>query len=289
MIRSKTLIKALLSVLIFEGIFTTASAEDSVDSIAKEASNPAGSLALFHTNIQYQDFSGNLNNADKQNSTTVLLQPALPFPVGDEGNRVIFRPLIPIPLDQPVFDPSKDDFSDADTALGDITFDLVYAGTKMKNKNDGYLWGVGLAGTLPTASEDDLQGDQWRFGPEIFTGIIKEWGLVGALVSHQWDTGGSNDNTYSTTAAQYFYAYGLGNGWQISASPVATYDWEAKSNDKLSLPLGVGIAKTTKLGGKPWKFQFQVHKYVVQPDTFSPDWLVKLTITPIIQNPFILR
>jgi hypothetical protein len=192
-----------------------------------------------------------------------------------------------MPFDQPVFDPYKADFDDADIALADTTFDLVYAGTTMRTKTDGFLWGVGLAGTLPTATDSDLQGDQWRFGPEAFGGIIKKWGLIGALVSHQWDTGGSNDVSYSTTAMQYFYAYSLGGGWQISASPVASYDWKADGDEALTLPIGFGVAKTTMIGEQPWKFQFQVHKFVVQPDAFGPDWLVKLTVTPVIKNPFI--
>jgi len=83
-----------------------------------------------------------------------------------------------VPLNQPVFKVNKGKFEDADVNLGDITFDLVYAGTEMKDKHDGYLWGIGAAGTLPTATDDDLGGDQWRLGPEVFGGILRKWGLV---------------------------------------------------------------------------------------------------------------
>ena len=262
-------------------------AEKSADEVAKELSNPAGSLASLNFNLQYTDYTGDLPNSDDQDSTALTFQPTLPFPVGDKGRRIIFRPLITIPFDQPVFDSAKGDFDDADVALADTTFDLVYAGTTMKDKQNGFLWGLGLAGTLPTASIDDLKGDQWRFGPEVFGGIIKKWGIVGALVSHQWDTGGSNDVSYSGTAMQYFYVYSLGGGWQIAASPVAAYDWKADGDEALTLPIGFGVAKTTKIGEQPWKFALQVQKFVVQPDTFGPDWLVKFTVTPVIKNPFI--
>ena len=261
--------------------------EKSADEVAKELSNPAGSLASLNFNLQYTDYTGDLPNSDDQDSTALTFQPTLPFPVGDKGRRIIFRPLITIPFDQPVFDSAKGYFDDADVALADTTFDLVYAGTTMKDKHNGFLWGLGLAGTLPTASIDDLKGDQWRFGPEVFGGIIKKWGIVGALVSHQWDTGGSNDVSYSGTAMQYFYAYSLGGGWQIAASPVAAYDWKADGDEALTLPIGFGVAKTTKIGEQPWKFALQVQKFVVQPDTFGPDWLVKFTVTPVIKNPFI--
>jgi hypothetical protein len=136
-------------------------------------------------------------------------------------------------------------------------------------------------------SDDDFAGDQTRLGPEIFGGLIREWGVVGGLVSHQWDVGGPNDDNFSFTALQYFYAYGLGNGWQIAASPIITLDWEANGGDAWSVPLGFGIARTYLMGSTPMKLQLQVQKYVVRPETFGPDWLVKLTVTPVIDNPFI--
>ena len=109
---------------------------------------------------------------------------------------------------------------------------------------------------------------------------------MGALIGHQWDVGGSNDTYYSTTTSQYFYAIGLGNGWQIASSPVLSYDWQADSDDAWTVPIGFGVAKTTKIGNMPWKFSFQVQKYVVTPDTFGPDWLVKFTVTPVVKNVF---
>jgi len=217
----------------------------------------------------------------------MIFQPVLPFPVGDTGKRIIFRPAITVAYKQPVFEASELDFENEYTNLADTGFDLVYAGTTMTSKQTGYLWGLGLAGTIPTATDDDLAGDQWRFGPEVFGGIIRKWGLVGALVSNQWNTGGSNDSAYSVLNAQYFYAYGLGKGWQIAAAPIITYDWHADSDEALTLPLGLGVAKTTKIGSMPFKFQFQIQKFVEQPDSFGPDWLIKFTVTPVIKNPFV--
>jgi hypothetical protein len=39
-----------------------------------------------------------------------------------------------------------------------------------------------------------------------------------------------------------------------------------------------------KFGGKPWKFQAQVQYFVEQPDAFGPEWLLKFTISPVVQN-----
>lgn len=256
----------------------------SADEIAKELANPAGSLASLNLHLQYQTFKGDLPGAGDQDSWSMIFQPTLPFPVGDKGRRVIFRPAIPLLFDQPVFDAPTAGFAKADVNLGDIGFDLVYAGTEMKDKQNGFLWGLGAAGTLPTATDSDVGGNQWRAGPELFGGIIRKWGLVGALVNNQWNVGGANDQSYSLLNAQYFYAIGLGKGWQIASSPNIIYDWNADSDQALTLPLGVGLAKTTKLGGRPWKFQAQVQYFAEQPDAFGPEWLLKFTITPVVQN-----
>ena len=278
----------------------------SADDVAKELSNPAGNLASLVNNLEYYSYKGDLPDADDQDGWTFAFQPVLPFPVGDKGRRIIFRPLVPVPLNQPVFDNEKGDpikvgggshttyvipgigeFEDGNTNLGDISFDLVYAGTEMKTKHKGFLWGIGAAGTLPTATDDDFGGDQWRLGPEVFGGVIRKWGTVGGLINHQWNVAGSNDDTHSVTAGQYFYAIGLGDGWQFASGPNFSYDWKADSDQALTLPVGLGLAKTTKFGAMPVKFQAQVQYFVEQPDAFGPEWLLKFSVTPVIKNPFI--
>ncbi|MFC1578914.1 hypothetical protein ACFL3Y_00810 [Pseudomonadota bacterium] len=284
-----------LSLVLGAGSAWADTAAKSADEVAKELANPAGSLASLNFNMQYQTFQGDLPGADSQDSSSLIFQPTMPFSVGDKGRRIIFRPAVPVLFDQPVFEAGEGEFDDLNTNLGDITFDLVYAGTEITDKatKSGFLWGVGLAGTVPTATNNALGGDQWRFGPEVFGGIIRSWGIVGALVSNQWNLGGgdgglgSNDQDYSATTAQYFYAYGLGNGWQIAASPIITYNWKAEDSDQaLALPVGAGLAKTMSFGDNNWKFQGQVQYYVEQPDAFGPEWLFKFTVTPVVNNPF---
>lgn len=280
----KALAAVSLALVLGSGVALADEPAKSADEVAKELSNPAGSLASLNFNFQYETFKGDLPGADDQDSWSMIFQPSLPFPVGDKGRNVLFRPAFPVLFDQPVFKADKGAFDNANFALGDIGFDLVYAGNEMKTKKEGFLWGVGAAGTLPTATDSDVAGKQWRLGPEFFGGIIREWGLVGALVSNQWNIGGWDDDSYSAMTAQYFYAIGLGKGWQIASSPVITYDWMADSDQAWTVPVGLGVAKTTKLGGKPWKFSFQVQYFVEQPDAFGPEWLFKLTVTPVVQN-----
>ena len=76
--------------------------------------------------------------------------------------------------------------------------------------------------------------------------------------------------SFSTTAAQYFYAIGLGRGWQLASGPVVVYDWKADSDDALTFPLGLGVAKTAHIGSMTWKFELQAQYFAEQPGT--SDW-----------------
>ena len=252
------------------------------EEIAKELANPAGSPASIGINLQYTTYDGDLPGAGDQDTLWFVFQPVLPFPVGNNGRNIIVRPAVPVIFDQPVFNAATGTWDSADINLADIGFDAFYSGTTMQGKGRGYLSGVGLAGTLPTATDDDVGGDQWRFGPEVFGGLVRPWGVVGALASHPWDAGGSNKAKFSTTSIQYFYAYSIGNGMQIASSPLITYDWQADSDNAWTVPLGVGLSKTKIIGTTPWKFQGQIQYYAKQPDLFGPEWLFKFTVTPVI-------
>jgi len=263
--------------------------ELSADETAKKLANPAGSLANLANNLSYRTYKGDLPGTQNQSAWSYTFQPVLPFPVGEKGRNITFRPAINITFNQPVYHAADETFKDIGTNLNDLTFDLVYAGNNMKDKHKGYLWGMGLAGTLPIATDSLSGGNQWRFGPELFGGVLQSWGVFGALVNNQWNVGGSSDEPYNSTSAQYFYGITLGSGWQILSAPVITYNWNAESGEGLSLPLGTGIARTIKIGKTPWRFQLEVWYYLEQPDSFGSDWFMSFDFRPVIKNPFIFK
>jgi hypothetical protein len=74
----------------------------------------------------------------------------------------------------------------------------------------------------------------------------------------------------------------LGNGWQIISNPVIEYDWEGAADNKMLLPLGGGVSKTTRIGKMPMKMDFEIYNYIESPDAFGPDWQMSLTLTPVL-------
>lgn len=88
-----------------KGGAATASAAE----LAAELSNPNTAVATLTFKNQFRWFEGDLPDADDQWSYTLLFQPALPF-VLDSGDKIIWRPAIPLLVDQPVFDPVSGEF-----------------------------------------------------------------------------------------------------------------------------------------------------------------------------------
>ena len=251
----------------------------SAQNVAKELANPNTSLGFLSFQLDYIKFDGDLPDADDQDAWRLNFQPSLPYPIA-KGVNFFLRPLIPFIIDQPV--PEPDGFGDKKGHLGDISLDAAIG----KDFQSGLVLIGGVAGTLPTATDDDLGLDRWLLGPEAFVGWNFKWGFLGALVSHQWDVAGEDDYDTSITAGQYFLTINLKNAWQIQAQPTWSYNHEADSDDKLTFPLGIGLSKTTIIGKTPWKFRVQYWNFIESPDTFGPEHQIRFEIVPVVPLPW---
>jgi len=249
----------------------------SASEVAAALSNPNTTMGTMSTLIDLIAYDGDLPDAGSQRAFRATFQPSLPYPLSDTTNLFV-RPLIPIIFSQDV--PTADGFESVGLNLGDIGFDASIARTL----SGGYVVGGGLVGTLPTATDDALGLDQWLLGPEVLVAKVAKWGVLGLLVTHQWDVAGG-DGT-SITGGQYFYTINLKNGWQINGSPVYSYNHNASSGNAWTFPIAFGFAKTSILGGRPWKFNLQYWHYVVAPDTFGPNNQIRIGISPVVALPW---
>ncbi|WP_163338509.1 hypothetical protein [Desulfopila sp. IMCC35008] len=256
-------------------VTTKPNAED----VANELANPNTSLGFLAFPFDYISYDGDLSDADHQDAWKLSFQPSFPYPLAKDTN-FFLRPLIPVILDQPVL--GEEGFDSKGVDLGDISFDAAVG----KSFSSGWELIGGVVGTLPTATDDDLGLDQWLLGPELFVGRQTSWGFLGALFSHQWDVAGEDNFDTSITGGQYFYTINLPDAWQIQAQPTWSYDHEADSDNALSLPLGVGVAKTVVFGSIPWKFSLQYWYYIVSPDDFGPDYQIRFQVAPVVPLPW---
>jgi len=251
----------------------------SASEVAAALSNPnttMGTMSLLFDGVTYD---GDLPDAGSQRAFRATFQPSLPYPLSDTTNLFV-RPLIPVILSQDV--PTADGFESVGFNLGDIAFDALLA----KNLSGGFVVGGGVVGTLPTATNDALGLDQWLLGPEVLVAKVAKWGVLGLLVSHQWDVAGGDGDPTSITGGQYFYTINLKNGWQLNGSPVYSFNHNASSGNAWTVPIAVGVAKTSIIGGRPWKFNLQYWHYVVSPDNFGPANQIRIGISPVVALPW---
>jgi len=254
-------------------------ATPSATELALKLSNPANPIMKIGNNFDYTSYDGDLPGANDQSGFRYLFLTVFPFKL-DNGNSLLFRPALPLIFDQPV--PTAGGFSGEGTDLGDLAYDVIYSGTT----KTGYIWGVGLAGTIPTATSNQLGADLWGAGPELLGGVAGKWGAAGGLLSHQWDFAGSGDGSLDLTSLNYFYGVQLGNGYQFAAGPTITYNHEAQSGEEWTIPLGVGISKTMVIAGRPWTFHVQYWNNIERPDSFAAEHVLRLSILPVISAPW---
>lgn len=248
--------------------------------VAAALSNPNTNMGSMNFQFDYIAYSGDIPGAGSAEAWRMLWQPSLPYAISESTN-LFMRPAIPVVFNQDVPQPGGG-FHSKGVDLGDIGFDASLARTLP----GGIVLLGGVAGTLPTATDDDLGLDQWLLGPEAAVAIVRPWGVAGVLVSHQWDVAGEDAYDTSITGGQYFYAFNLADGWQLNSSPAFSYNHEASSGNRWSFPLGIGASKTVILGGRPWKFGLQYWHYIESPDAFGPDYQLRFSVSPVVELPW---
>lgn len=245
-------------------------AEPSAADLQKSLQNPIGSLISVPIETTF-DFG-----APDGEATFIQLQPVYPFRVGDWNlvNRTII-PLIdaPGPIKGNPGNPSPSQGSGA-FGLGDILHSMFLSPAKPGE----YIWGIGPAFNLPTATDSILGSGKWSAGP---TAVVltqpKPWS-IGLLAGNLWSfAGNSNRASVNQLMLQPFISYNLSDGWYLTTAPVMTANWRVASSERWLVPLGGGVGRLFKIGKEPVNVNLQAYNNVVKP-AGAPDWVLRFTV-----------
>jgi hypothetical protein len=145
-------------------------------------------------------------------------------------------------------------------------------------KSDGNIkWGVGPQVSLKTRTSDQQAGPGWGAGVAgvIFAGV-GNWSL-GAIAMQHW--GEENDFNVATVQGIVTYNFESMPGAYIGYNNALTYNWEAKSDNKLTLPLGLTAGRTILLGnGDGLDFSLGAYDLVERPEN-APEWQLKVGLS----------
>jgi hypothetical protein len=155
---------------------------------------------------------------------------------------------------------------------------MTYQGFFGPAKPGKWIWGVGPALVLPTATEDRYASDKWSAGPTaVALSMPGKW-VVGVLAQNVWSfAGDSTASDVNKFLFQYFINYNIGNGWYLSTTPVITANWEASGGNKWTVPLGGGAGRLVRFGKLPVDFKLAGYWNAEKP-AFGPDWKLQFTV-----------
>jgi len=237
--------------------------ETSDDDLAKAAQNPLASMISL-------PFQNNTNfgiGPDDDTQNILNIQPVWPFSLGEDWNFVT-RTIIPV-ISQPGVAPG----TSRTNGIGDITL----TGWVSPKETGKWIWGVGGALVLPTATDDALGNDRWSVGPSVVVLTMPGKWVIGSLVSNVWSVGGSGEQDVNFFSWQYFINYNLDNGWYLTSAPIITANWEADSKNTWTVPFGGGVGKIFRIGKQPLNAQVSAYYNVEKPDS-GADWQLRLQL-----------
>ena len=230
--------------------------------VIKASQNPVGNIAVipFQNNFNYgygpyQRTQYNLN-----------LQPVVPIQLSPAAN-LVSRFIIPM-VNQPSAAPPAvcaGAFGCPSTfALGDITPQFYYA---PKVSPDGLIWGAGMQMLFPSGTSG-LTAGKYGAGPAL-VGLIMPGNIVtGILITQMFSIGGDPAKpAISTLFMQPFLNYNLKGAWSLffGSSGITDNMTASTAQGKWTVPIGVGVTKTFKLGGQPMQLGVQYFGNVVRP------------------------
>jgi len=237
--------------------------EKSDKDLAKATQNPLASMISL-------PFQNNTNfgiGPDDDTQNILNIQPVWPFSLSEDWN-FITRTIIPV-ISQPGVTPGQS----RTNGVGDITL----TGWVSPKNSGKWIWGVGGALVLPTATDDVLGNDKWSVGPSVVVLTMPGKWVIGSLISNVWSVGGSGDQDVNFFTWQYFINYNMDNGWYLTSAPIITANWEADSNNTWTVPFGGGIGKIFRIGKQPLNAQVSAY-YNVEKPASGADWQLRLQL-----------
>jgi len=264
-----------------------AAGQSSLAETGAKLSNPVSDVWALFTEFDLSFNNGNANQGDDKIGGLMNFQPILPIPIYGEGEdrwQLLVRPAVPIQFAVPRPDGANN--TNYDAGIADILLPaLLTPPQSMTGSN--LIIGVGPTLALPTASKVQLGRRQWQIGPAAVVGYKTKDYVVGVFPQYFFGVGGRGDQGSDIENASnmnllYFAFLNLPQAWQVGMNPAITYDHKAGRGNKWNIPIGLVVAKTTKVGKMPMKFQLGAEYSVVSQDDFGKRFLLKLNVIPVI-------
>jgi hypothetical protein len=233
--------------------------------LAKKLANPVASLISFpiQTNFDFRMGSGSGWR------TTTNVQPVIPIALNKDWN-LISRTILPIIHQGNVTAPGV-----GQNGLGDVVQSLFIS----PNKTEPFIWGVGPAILVPTATNSAFASKQLGLGPTVVVLKQQRGWTVGALWNHIWKVAGSSERPkVNSDFIQPFLSYSTKDGWSYTLNTESTYDWTRKA---WGLPIHFQVTKIVRFGKQPISFGGAMRCWATSPSGGPEGCGLRMIVTGI--------
>ncbi len=244
--------------------FAQESRASGVDDVASKLQDPGAALVSVPFQYNYLGSAGPGGDYDNQQ---LKIQPVIPF-VSEHG-KFLLRPILPYQWNE---------FPADQHGFGDLFVQGYYIPTHKGEANATEV-GFGGAAMLDTAGHDSLGTGRYSVGPALI--LVHKSGkwTLGALGNHLWSIAGdSGRDDVVVTNLQPFVAYSLGKGWAINSTSEMSYNWQAASSNRWTIPLGGTVSRVVPIGHIPVSFAVGAFYNIEQPE-YVNRWTARLIVT----------
>ena len=269
----KVLFSLILLLCVMFGVTSPGASQTSSDGaqtgsdaheLAKKLSNPVASLISvpFQSNF---DFGMGTGSGWRYQMN---FQPVIPIRLNSRWN-LISRTILPVIHQHNVVNVGSQ------SGLGDITQSFFFSPAEEKR----FVWAVGPALLIPTATDDLLGTEKFGAGPTAL--ILKQQGgwTYGALTNHIWSFAGNEDRaSVNSTFLQPFVAYNTKDAWTYTVNTESSYDWTA---NHWSVPINFTLSKLTKFGKHPVSVGGGVRCWAASPPGGPENCGFRFVVTPL--------
>ncbi len=215
-------------------------------------------------------------------SNVLFFQPFMPFPVGS-NKMLIIRPVFPVVTNQVTTIDEPAESTTCKTGFGDMQLITAFG----PDKQSGTVWGVGATFKFPTASGSEFGHGKWQAGPSAMIIYLGKPWTIGLVVQHWVSFAGNNNREeINQTDIQYIARRSLPGAWTIGMGPNIIINWNADVNNKLTLPVGLGLTKTVKISNTPVKMRIEPQYSIIKPNDYGSKWNIRVQLSPVINRPY---
>jgi len=159
--------------------------------------------------------------------------------------------------------------------LADLNYTLLVS----PNTRDELSWGVGGTVTLPTDHPSRVLGSgKWSAGPAFAVVYQPDPWSIGIKGKQIWSIFGNEGRVgVSQMLLEPFINFNLADGWYLVSDMAIVSNWDKRSSEQWTVPIGGGFGKMFQIAGQPINTRLEAYWNAVKPDA-GAEWTLNFTL-----------